>query len=195
VTAINDMPGEHRRPERGGGIFANLDSLLRRAGYYIAILAAWIATLGSLYFSEIASFIPCKLCWYQRIAMYPLALLIPVGLIARDRGLPRYVFSLTGVGLVLAFYHILIENYIILESIACDKAAPCTARWINWYGFITIPTLAFAAFIIVTLAVSASRRAPEWADSASQSRPWRGVLASIALAVLFMTYVLVVDGR
>jgi disulfide bond formation protein DsbB len=81
-----------------------------RRSLYLALLAAWVATLGSLYFSEVAGYVPCVLCWYQRILMYPLALVLAIGLLRRDPHLPVYVlpFSLTGLG--IATYHYLLEK-------------------------------------------------------------------------------------
>ena len=73
---------------------------LNRNSMYIALVAAWIAMCGSLYFSEVAGYVPCLLCWYQRILMYPLALFIAIGLLRRDWQLPYYVlpFSVFGLG-------------------------------------------------------------------------------------------------
>jgi disulfide bond formation protein DsbB len=191
----DDQPSSGLPIRSESGILGTFERLLRANGYYIAVLAAWIATLGSLYLSEVMNFEPCRLCWYQRIAMYPLAVLIPVGLLKRNLSIPTYVFPLTIIGIVLSTYHRLLEEGIITTSIACEKGVSCAARWINWYGFITIPTLALVAFLVITLSVSASRRAPEWAHPEARAVPWRGVLVAIGVALLFMTYIVVTDGR
>ncbi len=130
---------------------ASVSNWLERSGLYIALLAAWVAMMGSLYFSEVAGYIPCTLCWYQRILMYPLAGIIAIGLLRRDRGLPFYIlpFSLLGIG--FSTYHYLLQKTDIFGTTICKVGVPCTAIWINWLGFITIPFLALTAFIIITL--------------------------------------------
>ncbi len=111
--------------------------------------------LGSLYFSEIAGYIPCKLCWYQRILMYPLAIIILVLLIRRlDREVPYLVlpFSLLGTG--IATYHYLLQKTDLFSTNSvCSEGAPCTTTWINWFGFASIPFLALVAFLIITVMV------------------------------------------
>lgn len=119
--------------------------------YYLAWLQALVATLGSLYFSEIAHFTPCKLCWFQRIFMYPLVFLMTVGIIKKDKNLPDYVLSLSITGLVIAIYHNLIYYHVISESLApCTIDVPCTTKFFSWFGFITIPLLSLTAFTVIT---------------------------------------------
>ncbi len=130
----------------------NLDA--RRTSLYFALIVAWAATLGSLYFSEIRHFIPCTLCWYQRILMYPLSIILLIGIICRDQGIAYYVLPFSGVGILLSSYHYLIQKTVIFStSTACASGVPCTATWINWFGIITIPFLALIAFILITLAM------------------------------------------
>ena len=116
----------------------NLDA--RRTSLYFALIVAWTATLGSLYFSEIRHFIPCTLCWYQRILMYPLSIILLIGIIRRDQGIAYFVLPFSGVGIFLSSYHYLIQKTVIFStSTACASGVPCTATWINWFGIITIP--------------------------------------------------------
>ncbi|NOX60636.1 MAG: disulfide bond formation protein B [Chloroflexi bacterium] len=125
-----------------------------RISLIIALIAAWVATLGSLYFSEVLKFIPCTLCWYQRILMYPLALIILVAALRRDRGVPAYVLPFSIFGIFVSSYHYLLQKTDLFQKGAvCTSNIPCTATWINWFGFITIPFLALTAFIIITLAM------------------------------------------
>ena len=125
-----------------------------RVSLYIALLAAWVAMLGSLYFSEVLKFIPCTLCWYQRILMYPLTVVILVGILRRDSGLPAYVLPFSILGIFVSSYHYLLQKTDLFQKGAvCTSSVPCTATWINWAGFITIPFLALTAFIIITLAM------------------------------------------
>ena len=131
---------------------SRLNDWLNRNSLYIALVAAWIAMCGSLYFSEVAGYVPCLLCWYQRILMYPLALLTAIGLLRRDWNLPYYVlpFSLLGIG--VSSYHYLLEKTDIFDGAAvCRSGVSCTTQWINWFGFVTIPFLALVAFIVITI--------------------------------------------
>jgi len=98
-------------------------------------------SIPSLFFSEVMSFVPCALCWYQRIAMYPLVLILLIALIKGDRGVYQYALPLTGLGWFWAMYHNLLHWDIIPESIApCVQGIPCSTVYINWLGFITIPS-------------------------------------------------------
>ncbi len=118
----------------------------------IALLAAWTATLGSLYLSEVLHFIPCSLCWYQRILMYPLAIILLVGLIRRDRGVFIYVLPFSILGIFVSSYHYLLQKTDIFTSSAvCDTGIPCTTTWINLFGFVTIPFMALTAFLIISV--------------------------------------------
>jgi disulfide bond formation protein DsbB len=122
---------------------------------------ALVATSGSLYFSEVEHFVPCKLCWFQRIAMYPLVLLaLPAA--ARDHRAARYFLPLPVVGLGIAAWHLLVERGVVEETHSCFVSAPggCGVRWIEELGYVTIPVLAGTAFalLIVLLGVAASRR-------------------------------------
>jgi len=116
-----------------------------------AWVMAFVSTAGSLYFSEILHYPPCILCWYQRIAMYPLVALIAVGIIKKDKNLPYYVLPLSSIGGLLAVYHNLLYYQIIPESAApCLTGISCTTKFIEWFGIITIPFLSLAAFIFIT---------------------------------------------
>lgn len=118
---------------------------------YIALLATWIATSGSLFFSEVLGWIPCSLCWYQRILMYPLSIIIAVGLLRRDTRLHTYVLPFSLGGASVSLYHYLLQKTNWLTPPACSIGVPCTVDYINWFGFITIPFLALTAFLIISL--------------------------------------------
>ncbi len=128
-------------------------ALLAQYGPYLAWLVALIATLGSLYYSEIAGFVPCKLCWYQRILMYPLTVIILVSLLRQNQYLGSYVLPFSITGLLVAFYHVLLEWGIVPEGTACAGGVPCGLRYVNYFGFITIPFLSLIAFILITVIV------------------------------------------
>lgn len=119
---------------------------------YLAWLIALVATAGSLFFSEVMQLPPCVLCWYQRIAMYPLVLILAAGIILRDRNLKAYAIPPALSGLLVSGYHNLLYYGLIPESITpCTEGISCTSRQIEWLGFITIPLMALVAFMGITL--------------------------------------------
>jgi disulfide bond formation protein DsbB len=120
------------------------------------LLTAWflalLATLGSLFFSEVMKLPPCVLCWYQRISMYPLVVLLAVGWLRADPKVTTYAGPLAAIGWGIAVYHNLLYYHLIPESITpCTEGVSCTSRQIEWLGFITIPLLSLMAFTIVGL--------------------------------------------
>ncbi len=120
------------------------------------IFAAWliacIATGGSLFFSEVMAFSPCVLCWYQRIAMYPLVLILLVGMFPINRQTFKFSIPLVGIGWLLALYHNLLHYEIVPESASpCREGVSCATIWLDWLGFITIPLMSFVAFTIIGL--------------------------------------------
>jgi disulfide bond formation protein DsbB len=133
----------------------------------LAAVVAAVCTAGSLYLSEVAEFTPCKLCWYQRYAMYPL---VPILGIAAWKGFTRvrpYAFALAAIGSMISIYHILIERGIVNESASCDPTNPCSLIWVKRLGYLTIPTMALSGFLLILtlLAVSRAGHRPESADS------------------------------
>lgn len=127
---------------------------------YIAWLQVLSGMLISLYFSEIMKLSPCVLCWYQRIALYPLVAIIPVGILKKDKNLPLYVLPLSIVGMIIALYHNLLYYGIIPERIApCTFGISCTTKLIEWFGFITIPMMSLTAFILITICMFIYRKA------------------------------------
>jgi disulfide bond formation protein DsbB len=117
---------------------------------WLAFLVAAVATGGSLFLSEIAHFVPCELCWFQRICMYPLSITTLLMALANDHRASRYLLPLPVVGAGVSVYHLLVENGVVRESQACLVSAPggCTTKWINEFGYVTIPTLALTAFAL-----------------------------------------------
>ena len=117
---------------------------------FFAWAIAVTATLGSLYFSEIKQFEPCELCWYQRIFMYPLTILLGIASVRKEAGIAVYSAALSGIGLCISLYHYLIQKVALFSNTApeCGRV-PCTGQYINLFGFVTIPLLAFIAFIII----------------------------------------------
>lgn len=117
-------------------------------------IASLIATIGSLYFSEVMHFIPCTLCWYQRIFMYPLAIILGIAVYRNDKGIYKYVLPLSIIGILISGYHTLLQKIPYLQQFEmCTSGVPCSKDYINWLGFITIPLLALIAFIIITISL------------------------------------------
>jgi disulfide bond formation protein DsbB len=129
---------------------------------FLAWIVAFVATLGSLFFSEIMKLPPCVLCWYQRIAMYPLVPILGLAWAREDAAIRVYALPLAVAGLAVAAYHNLLYYKILPESISpCVQGISCTTRQIEWLGFITIPLLSLVAFTIVTtILVLPSKRSP-----------------------------------
>src|SRR5699024_2029507 len=119
---------------------------------YFSWIVSVVATLGSLYFSEIRGFIPCELCWYQRILMYPLAFILGIATFKNDVTVKKYVLPLTIIGWFISLFHYLEQKVPGFAKIKpCADGVPCTTEYINWFGFITIPFLAFVAFTLITV--------------------------------------------
>ena len=119
----------------------------------VGTLIALGATLGSLYYSEVAGYPPCTLCWYQRIAIYPQVVVLGVAAWRRDREVWRTSVPLALIGIAFSVWHIVIEQVPSLAG-PCDPSNPCTILWVEEFGFLTIPTMALvtsAALIASTL--------------------------------------------
>jgi disulfide bond formation protein DsbB len=127
------------------------------------VFAAWLvaaaATLGALFFSEVMRVPPCVLCWYQRIFMFPLLILLPLGLFPFDPRIVRYALPLATLGGMVALFHVLLTWGVVSESITpCSQGVPCGSNQFELFGFISIPLLALLAFlVIVALLVKAHR--------------------------------------
>lgn len=122
-------------------------------GLSLAWAVALTATVGSLYFSEVVGFIPCNLCWYQRILMYPLVLLLGIAAVRKDWNQTLYVLPMCVVGLSISVYHYLLEKTTWFDTTHGNVCGivPCDTLYINWFGFVTIPFLAGTAFIMIAV--------------------------------------------
>lgn len=116
--------------------------------YLLAGLVALGATVGSLYLSESQGLIPCELCWYQRIAMYPLVVVLFVAAVRKSDTARITATVLAGIGLVISAYHVQLMAFPDQGS-TCDVSVPCAVPWIDIFGFIHIPTMALAAFVTI----------------------------------------------
>lgn len=119
---------------------------------FLAWSIALIATLGSLYFSEVLFYIPCELCWVQRIFMYPLAITLAIASVKKDSKQALYTLPVSLTGMVFSIYHYMLEKIPALSTRAeACGIIPCNYEYINWLGFITIPFLALVAFFLINV--------------------------------------------
>jgi disulfide bond formation protein DsbB len=119
----------------------------------VAAVVATTCMLGSLYLSEVAHFPPCHLCWAQRFAMYPLAAILVLAAILRDRNVRPYATLLAVLGLPLSLFHIAVERFPNLGSSSCDPKNPCSIMWVQKFSFVTIPYMAASGFLLILAAL------------------------------------------
>jgi disulfide bond formation protein DsbB len=135
----------------------NIENISRRSqAAWPLLFVAWVvvttATLGSLFFSEVMGIPVCLLCWYQRIAMYPMVLVLAVGLLPYDPKVIRYATALTAVGWLIALFQVLLVAGIIPESAQpCVQGTPCSETHIALFGFLSIPVLSILTFSLIGL--------------------------------------------
>ncbi len=154
---------------------------LEKAALYFALLVAWIAMLGSLYFSDVLHFIPCEWCWRQRILMYPLVLILSIGILRKDEELPYYTAVISGLGLSASTYHYLLQKTSWFSD-ACTAGVPCSSAYINWFGFVTIPFLALLAFTFIFFASLITLTSEHYIWDEEDSIPWLMLLSIIGFA-------------
>lgn len=126
-------------------------SRIREQSLYIGLVIALAGILGSLYFSEIMGLAPCVLCWYQRIALYPLAVIFSVGIIRGAKDAWNYAVALIGFGWIVALYNTLLIYKVIPEVTSCSFGVPCAKITWSLFNVITIPLLSFVAFSVLII--------------------------------------------
>jgi disulfide bond formation protein DsbB len=133
--------------------------LLRTYGLLFAWIVSLTATGGSLFLSEVMGYLPCKLCWFQRIFMYPLVLLLGRAAIRDDRAITGYALPLSVIGGLISAYHYAEQKIPGVAALTpCTAGVPCDQDYLNWFGFITIPFMALVAFILITVFLLATRK-------------------------------------
>lgn len=135
-----------------------LEDALRDVGLWVAAAVATASTVGSLLYSEYFDLIPCRLCWFQRIFMYPLALILVIAAVRRDiSGARRYGIPLAVIGAGIAGYHYLIQQFPNLEGGSCSVDVPCSSAYVWRYDFVSIPYMALAGFLLAFVLLVATR--------------------------------------
>lgn len=128
-----------------------LSDVVEKYGILFSFVVATVATLGSFFYSEIAGFKPCELCWFQRILMYPQSLLLGMAFWKKDKIIGDYSIVLSGLGAIIAGYHYLLQLGLV-PSIACSAigySVSCSQRFVMNFGYITIPMMALTAFLMI----------------------------------------------
>jgi disulfide bond formation protein DsbB len=144
--------------ERGRAFAVRTRDEVAPAAIWLAWIIATVSTLGSLYFSEVANYPPCKLCWFQRIGMYPLSAVLLIAALRRDDSGGRwYGGALALLFLPVSAYHYLIEWFPRLDAAACDPTTPCTLIWFRRFGFVTIPYMALSGFAAIAVLLIVAR--------------------------------------
>jgi disulfide bond formation protein DsbB len=175
-----------------------------RFGLYMSLVAAWVATCGSLFMSEALGWIPCLWCWYQRIFMYPIAIILAVGLLRKDRNVAVYSLVLSVFGIFASTYHILLQKVPFISRFeTCVIGVPCSADYLNWFGFVTIPMLAWVAFAAIiigsVLALRANRHSEEnylyISPLMGLSPAFTVPVTVVAVAALFLVSGVITRGR
>jgi disulfide bond formation protein DsbB len=154
VTAVLALAHRLRPDSAAAAWFEDLGP----AALWLAWVVAAVTTCGSLYFSQVAGFVPCELCWFQRIAMYPFTLVLLIAALRRDREVWVYVVPVALVGAVVAAYHTQLQAFPDQGSF-CSATTPCTTRYVWELGFVSLPLMALVAFtfiIVMTLVARAT---------------------------------------
>ena len=137
----------------------NLMKTISTTIVFLCFLVASVATLGSLFFSEVMGFVPCSMCWYQRIFLYPLVVIFLINLLYPDDKLFKYAMPLVVIGLFFSIYHNLLMFDIIPASVVpCVSGVPCSTEYINWLGFITIPLLSLSVYLVLFILLVLGKR-------------------------------------
>lgn len=140
-----------------GFVQRDIGALVAPSRRALAALVAVLATLSSLYLSEIADFVPCQYCWWQRIFMYPLAVVLPIAALRNDRNIARYALPLAVIGGAISVRHVWLQTY-PPEGGSCGISAPCSAKLVEAFGFVTIPWMTGLSFLLIVLLLAPTLR-------------------------------------
>ncbi|MDO8424629.1 MAG: disulfide bond formation protein B [bacterium] len=135
-------------------------SLIKERAVLFSFIVALLAVLGSLFYSEVAKFEPCKLCWIQRIFIYPQAVLLGIALCIKDRNAGIYSIALSAVGGFFALYHYLLQ-FGLVPTFSCsiaESAVSCSQRYVTGFGYITFPLMSLTAFSLIIVFMVVQKR-------------------------------------
>jgi disulfide bond formation protein DsbB len=145
-------------------IYKKIKIFISKNAYYLAFFLSLIATLSSLFISEIAKFPPCVLCWYQRIAMYPQPVLLFIAILKKEYVLKPYLITINIIGGTIALYHYLLQILPKSQFITCNKsltgiAVSCTEKYNFYFGYMSFPLMALTVFILLIIIILFSNNA------------------------------------
>jgi len=126
-------------------------NLLGDGALWLAWLVALVSTAGSLFYSEVIGFEPCRLCWFQRIFMYPMSVVLLVGAWRKEAATRLHALPLALIGVCISIYHYLVQIYPSIEGGSCDPNNPCSMRYVEGFGFVSIPFMAGAGFTLIAV--------------------------------------------
>ncbi|MBI5156498.1 MAG: disulfide bond formation protein B [Acidimicrobiia bacterium] len=150
---------------RAARLFASIRLSVAGQGLRLAWGMATIAMLGSLYYSEVAGFPPCEYCWYQRIAMYPLVVILGIAMVRRDYAIRRYVLALAVPGGIISMYHYAVERFPDLQVGECSLQIPCSQVWVWKFDLVSIAFMAFVCFAVIVTVLLLDRGVEPSADA------------------------------
>jgi disulfide bond formation protein DsbB len=155
-----------RRTRRGRpGRLEPLRDDIGRIALPLAWLVALVTTLGSLYYSKGQGYVPCELCWYQRICVYPFSVILAIAAWRRDATIRVYAIPVFAIGMVISTYHTWIQAYPPSNGTSfCTVEAPCTTRYVWEFGFVSLPFMALSAFVLMTALLVAARPVPPFSS-------------------------------
>ena len=157
VLAVAGLWVAGRRLPGARSAFATVRATIGPSALALAWVVAATATAGSLYFSEVAGFPPCDLCWYQRTAMYPLVVILGVAAWRRHHGVRVEVIPLALAGAAISAYHYQLERFPSQESLSCSFGVPCTTVWVWRFHYISIPFMALSVFLAIGVLLALGR--------------------------------------
>lgn len=150
---------------RATRLFESIRLSVAGQGLRLAWAMATIAMLGSLYYSEVAGFPPCEYCWYQRIAMYPLVVILGIAMVRSDYAIRRYVLALAVPGGIISMYHYAVERFPDLQVGECSLQIPCSQVWVWKFDLVSIAFMAFVCFSVIVTVLLLDRGGAPSADA------------------------------
>ncbi len=152
------LAGTSRFSATGAGLFARFRDEVAPVALNLAWTIAVVAMLGSLYYSDVAHFAPCRYCWYQRIGIYPWAIILGIAAFRRDVSIRTYAIPVLAVSSLVSVYHILIERFPDVFGDSCSAVGPpCAIIYFEQFGFITLPLMALTAAVTMITALALAR--------------------------------------
>ena len=124
----------------------------------IGLLMSLGAMVGSLFYSDVLKLPPCELCWLQRVFMYPQVVLYGVALgNKRDKSVVDYSLVMSGIGLVLSLYQVVLQKFPGLVPQTCGGGIDCSRVQLNYFGYMTIPVMSLTMFCALFLLALVSK--------------------------------------